>query len=312
MKKLTIIVPVYNVEKYLNKCLDSLVLQSEDKCEIILIDDGSTDLSSQICEEYERKYNNVVCYHKSNGGLSDARNYGIDKASGEYIWFIDSDDFLCDNGVNEILNLIEYCNSDVLVCKSKVIDEKNKVYDECIYSIVEKEYGVDEYFELLAKNPKGVIFCAQYHICKTKLIKENSIYFLKGIIHEDELWTPQILMSAKKIYYSDLNIYYHFMRNDSIMHATKIEQSGRCYLIVANTLFEIFEKNKDKNLKYLNDRCVNMYLQAVWKSPQYVKNTFKYRLNLLKKSLYIKTRIKSLLYLLFPNLYLKIHSIVKE
>lgn len=92
--KFSIIVPVYNVERYLSRCIESLINQTYSNIEILLIDDGSSDQSPEICDEYSKKYGNIVVYHKKNGGLSDARNYGLERASGEYILFVDSDDYI--------------------------------------------------------------------------------------------------------------------------------------------------------------------------------------------------------------------------
>ncbi|MBQ5852329.1 MAG: glycosyltransferase family 2 protein, partial [Lachnospiraceae bacterium] len=91
---ISIVVPVYNVEKYLERCVDSLINQTYENIEILLIDDGSKDNSGQMCDEYANKDSRITVYHKENGGLSDARNYGMDRAKGEYIIFIDSDDYV--------------------------------------------------------------------------------------------------------------------------------------------------------------------------------------------------------------------------
>ena len=104
MDLITIVVPVYKVEKYLKKCVDSLLCQTYKNIEIILVDDGSPDTCPQLCDEYAQKNSNVVTYHKPNGGLSDARNYGVQKASGDWIVFVDSDDYVESSYVEDLWN----------------------------------------------------------------------------------------------------------------------------------------------------------------------------------------------------------------
>ena len=108
----SVIVPVYKVEPYLRECLDSIITQTYTNLEIILVDDGSPDNSGQICEDYARKDSRITVYHKENGGLSDARNYGIDRCNGEYITFVDSDDVLKSNFVSTLMELIEQYDAD--------------------------------------------------------------------------------------------------------------------------------------------------------------------------------------------------------
>ena len=111
---LSIVVPVYKVEAYLNECISSIVDQIDDNVEVILVDDGSPDNCPQICDSWAEKYNNnIKVFHKSNGGLSDARNFGLINASGEYVWCVDSDDKLLPNAVKTVLEVINKQNVDV-------------------------------------------------------------------------------------------------------------------------------------------------------------------------------------------------------
>lgn len=116
LDKISIIVPVYNVEQYITRCIESITSQTYRNIEILLIDDGSTDNSGNICDEYQKKDSRVMTFHKTNGGLSDARNYGIKHASGQYLCFVDSDDYISKHMV-EILynNLIKY-SADISAC----------------------------------------------------------------------------------------------------------------------------------------------------------------------------------------------------
>lgn len=306
--KLSIIIPVYNVEKYLEKCLNSIISQNLSRCEILLIDDGSPDNCGAICDLYAKKYDRIQSFHKENGGLSDARNYGIDKSNGEFIWFIDSDDYLEPNSIPKLLELIDNHNADVFVCQSKTVNELGETRDEKIYTINEKIYSNREYMEALNNNPRSVIFCAQYHIVKKKIITDNNLKFYKGILHEDELWTPQILLNASTIYYTGLNIYYHFMREGSIMHSKNWTKSGESDLIVSRELLKIYDNSNRDDLLYLRDHMVDTYLQSIWKISNFSQMNPWPRLAPLHNSYYLKTVLKSLLFTISPKLYLIIHK----
>ena len=116
--KVSVIVPVYNVEKYIKKCLNSLVNQTLDEVEIVVVNDGSPDNSQKIIDEYTKKYKNIKSYVKENGGLSDARNYGIKRATGKYISFVDSDDYIRKDMLEKMYNYAIQKNFDVVVCDS--------------------------------------------------------------------------------------------------------------------------------------------------------------------------------------------------
>jgi glycosyltransferase len=309
-KYLSIIIPIYNVEKYLERCLNSILEKKED-FEIILVDDGSKDMSAKICKEYEQKYKNVSYYYKENGGASDARNYGMKFAKGDYIWFIDSDDYITTYSITEIINIIQNKKDDVIVCQSKKVFEDGNIIDECNYSIKQGEYTSHEFMSQLKENPKSVIFCPQYYIVRREFVINNKIYFHKGIIYEDELWIPQLLIKAKKIYYSGLNIYFHCMRNESVMHSTDLEKCGYSAWVVANELFKIYGESDRKDLEFLRDRCTNILLQAVWKNTKVV-SLYDIRKVPIKNAYYLKTKIKSMLYFISPKYYIFIHNILKK
>ncbi|MBE6149307.1 MAG: glycosyltransferase [Firmicutes bacterium] len=311
--KISIVIPVYNVEKYLKRCLDSIVNQKSDFIEIVLVDDGSSDKSSIICEEYSKKYSYIKAFSKSNGGASSARNYGIKKATGQYIWFIDSDDKIKNGCLNDIKNILERIKPDVVISQSKKVLENGDMIDECIYTIPEGEYNSCQFMKVLKRNPKSVIFAPQYYIVKRDFIIKNNIYFYEGIIHEDELWIPQLLIKSNKIYYSNLNIYYHYMWEGSVMHSTKREKSGRSCLIVSNNLCKFFNNSKRNDLEFLRDKNANTFLQAVWKIPNFLNNKENIKRTMpLKNSYYFNTRLKSFIYFISPKLYLFIHNTIQK
>ena len=130
MKKVSIIVPVYNVEKYLAKCLDSLVNQTLEDVEIIVVDDGSRDNSKQIIDEFQTKYpDKIKSFVKENGGLSDARNFGLDRANGEYIGFVDSDDYVTAEMFEEMYSLAQKYDAEMVICNLQKVDENGKIHE---------------------------------------------------------------------------------------------------------------------------------------------------------------------------------------
>ncbi len=309
-KKLSIIIPVYNVKNYLPKCVDSLIAQKSNEIEIILVDDGSTDGSSELCDSYAQKTNIISTYHRENGGASDARNYGITKAKGEYIWFIDSDDFIEPDCIEKFITIMNEYKSDVIICQSKVVNLQGQIYDECKYTITAGEYSSDSFMSALKNNPKSVIFCPQCYMVRKQFILDENILFYKGIIHEDELWIPQLLIRAERIYYSGLNIYYHLMRETSVQHSSGLKRRGRSAYVVSSEILKILDSLPNRDFRFLRDHNINIFLQAVWKNPEYLKanNTIS-RFDVLRNSYYLKTRLKCLLYFLSPKAYLLVHSV---
>ena len=217
MKNLiSIIVPVYNVEKYLDKCINSLINQSYKNLEIILIDDGSNDNSREICDEYALEDNRIKVIHKENEGLSATRNLGIDISKGDYIIFIDSDDWVNKDIISKLLNLIKKYNSDIAVCDySLAYDENEHIEKEKIY---EKNFSSIDALKDLYERTGGVIksiSCCKLY--KRKLFKD--IVFPVGKIHEDEFVTYKLLYKAKRISYINEKLYYYRQRANSIMHS---------------------------------------------------------------------------------------------
>ena len=222
----SVIVPLYNVSAYLQKCIDSIIIQNFKDFEIILVNDGSTDNSGEICKDYAEKYSNIRYYDKENGGLSSARNFGIDKADGDYLLFVDSDDFLTDSGfLTKIYALI-----------------KNNACDFVMY--LPEEYNEDLSQRIKTHNPKCPILnktvnardaidyiygedcyntMAQTKIIRRKCLLENGLFFKPGIFHEDDEWIARALLSYPDVLISDITGYGYRHRQGSII-STKNEQ----------------------------------------------------------------------------------------
>ncbi len=216
---LSIILPIFNMEKHLNQCVDSILNQTYKDYELILVDDGSTDKSSQMCDEYAEQDNRVIVIHKENGGLSDARNTGVKVAKGEYIFFIDSDDFLDDNkALEKIVNRLKKSNADVLNFGfKKYYANEDKEYN---YFKIDKnmpiEYCKDEKgFEFLMQNSL-YIASAWNKVIRRQLFEKSDLSFKKGIYSEDIDWCARLLIVAKKFDFINESFYCYRQREGSI------------------------------------------------------------------------------------------------
>ena len=210
---ISVIVPIYNVEKYLARCVDSIVNQTYKNLEIILVDDGSPDRCPQMCDDYAKKDSRIKVVHKKNGGLSDARNAGMAVATGEYISFIDSDDYVSDDFFECLLDIMNKENSDIAECSVVKFYEDNR-FDEFSDDLSVKTYDTqDAMSALIAEN--------QFHqhvwnkLYKTELVKD--IPYAVGKLNEDEFWTYQVFGRANKVSKLNKTMYYYFQRNSSIM-----------------------------------------------------------------------------------------------
>ena len=257
--KLSIIIPVYKVEKYLNKCVDSLIAQKLLDTEILLIDDGSPDGCGKICDEYANKYDFIKAYHKSNGGLSDARNFGITKAQGNYIIFVDSDDY-----VDE-----KFCN---------IYGHLNDGFDAILFSwhveTLKSNYTVkNKQKEILSKKEiyKGLDICSKKNSACIKAIKrkfllENNLFFQNGFA-EDFNWTGRMFCHLNT--YKVVNLsYYHYIaeRPGSIMN---VYNKQRFYDIINHAKSiqkEMDQTNVDVKLREQLDKYIGFNIIRIFRN----------------------------------------------
>lgn len=210
--RVSIIVPVYNVENYLAKCLDSLVKQSLPDIEILVVNDGSKDNSEKIIEGYAQKYpEKIKAYTKENGGLSDARNFGIDRATGDYIGFVDSDDYVTETMFEEMLLLAEKHNAKMVISNIQKVDENGKVVQKLtqLPNMPEK---------ITLENNFSVFSDISYFACNKLFKKElfNQKRFKKGVHFEDIQLIPQLLLECETIAQTQNFHYQYLERTDSI------------------------------------------------------------------------------------------------
>lgn len=210
--KISVIIPVYNVESYLEKCVKSVVFQSYRNLEIILVDDGSTDKSDEMCDQLSKKYKNVFAFHKENGGLSSARNYGMEKMTGEYFFFIDSDDYIYYKTIEKMYFALKFLDVDIV---------------ECEYAKVTSDYGFNYTNQTVLRIDSSEEFLSHvikwkehYPMAWNKLYK-TSVFgkyrFREGRLNEDEFFINDWIVNTKKIGYLSLPLYYYRIRKDSIM-----------------------------------------------------------------------------------------------
>ncbi len=216
-KLVSIIVPVYNVESYLERCVRSLVNQTYLNIEIILVDDGSKDGSGRLCDQFSEQYTNVFSYHKENGGLSDARNYGLRKANGDLISFVDSDDWIDINMIRKLVDELEKFGADIVCCEYFQSDGINIVRKKLSGSVSCLE--TDGAIRILLAN-KMYKSHAWNKIFSAEILKNEQ--FPVGRYYEDIFVMHNWFKKAQKIVFLEEGLYYYFERSNSIIHTAKI------------------------------------------------------------------------------------------
>lgn len=210
--KVSIIVPVYNVENYLAKCLDSLINQTLQNIEILVVNDGSKDNSEQIIQNYAQKYpEKIKPFVKENGGLSDARNFGVDRATGDYIGFVDSDDYVTPTMFEEMVNLAEKHYSKMVICNIQKVDQNGNV--------TQKLTQIPNMPEKIDLNKNFSVFSDLSYFACNKLFKKelfNGKRFKKGAHFEDIQLIPQLLLECETIAQTQNFHYQYLERTDSI------------------------------------------------------------------------------------------------
>ena len=243
--KISIIVPVYNVEKYLERCVESLINQTHKNVEIILVDDGSKDNSGKLCDELAQRDSRIVVYHKENGGLSDARNYGIHKSTSDYVGFVDSDDFV-DEDMYEILlsNLLKY-DSEISFCRL------NDVYND---EITKDNTENKPYLMTSEQAIKMVLEAKVFSVTAVNKLYKKSLFaqirFDKGKIAEDAFIMVDLLSRCEKIAATEAKKYYYMHRENSI--------TTQKFTPKFLNVIEAYEKNA----KIVSDKYPNLKYQA--------------------------------------------------
>ena len=308
--KISVIVPVYNVERYLETCLLSVLSQTYRTLEIILINDGSNDESFEICKKLAKLDNRIIIFNQSNQGLSATRNRGLQIATGRYILFIDSDDFIDPNMIEVLYSNLVNENADISLCTKRVLRiEKNTIEKhKKIYRVFDKNKAV---IELL----KSELF--DFGVTDKLFPKEffNDIDFELDRINEDYVPTTKVFLKAEKIVYDSRPLYFYRKRAESI--TTKAFSSKRLDILHAMNQIKVIIKNYDaKIMSYYNRLDCIIIMRLAYDLISLDKNQFHSELNILiyrakqyRKDLFInrtlslRRRFELLLFFTSPVIY---------
>lgn len=302
--KFSIIIPVYNVEAFLDECVESVINQTFDNFEIILVDDGSTDSSGKICDNWAEMSDKIKVVHQTNGGLSKARNVGIRKAQGEYLIFLDSDDFWRDATVLETIDRrVNHNNLDLLCFGYQEFDDKTKKFGKALFGEAsifnERENKKSVLYTALQK---GVyVSSAWVKVLRRHFVIEHDLFFIENITSEDIDWSARILINLKSVRILPENLYVYRQRADSIVHTVKTKNLQ----MLADNIIRCVQLGKDisdKNCReiywnyvsyqyctFLIHACKNNKNEDVKKIIQEMKNfnwLLKYHLNKKVKMIY--------------------------
>ena len=310
--KISVIIPVYNVEQYLEKCLDSILNQTYKNIEIILVNDGSIDKSGLICDEYSRKYNNIKVFHKENGGVSSARNLGITVAKGEYITFADPDDFLNKDMYKILYENAKNYNSDITICSVNEIRENVIATEDNTGKInkYSKKDAINGYFNDIYPFNHNYLWNKLFKRAMFDEIKLNE----KITYQEDSEIMIKLLNLSENIIYVGIPLYNYDLRLGSLssgnISKSKITAERAFYSIYEYTKENICEYKDKALLKYIS-LVFNIVIEIIKSGDQYNDDYINigYRIKeiywqLIKtNSIPIKYKIHSTLIILSPRLY---------
>lgn len=315
---ISVIVPIYNVEKYLPECIDSIIKQTYKNIEIVLIEDGCTDNSGRICDEYTKKDERIKVIHKNYSGVSGARNAGLDEAKGKYISFVDSDDYINEQFLEKLYNAIIENNTQIAQCNFiRVDDNKNEIHRRGYTENLKTKSGYEMIKEIYTKK------CWENIIIWNKLYQRElfeGIRYPVGKIHEDEFVTPKILYNVNSIAIVEEYLYNYRKNQNSIM--------GKIFKVERLDEIEAYEERlkffEQKGEKELYELTMKTYLgeirECYMKTRTYIENSenvqkelvIKYRENykrVLKcKYIDIISKLKMSIFYISP----KLHYVIKQ
>ncbi len=254
---ISVIIPVYNVEKYLRECIDSVLNQTYTEYEIILVDDGSTDYSGKICDDYAEKYDCISVIHKENGGLSKARNFGIENSKGEYIYFLDSDDYIIPEAFEKLIFIIQKEKSDFVFFDSYSFADPEGSFEVNQNYIRKHSYKTDAGFKVLSElqNNKEYHSAVPLLFLKRDFYEKSELCFVPGILHEDMIFTYQAFFKAEAVSHCNEALYFRRYHKNSIMTSKKsVKHFEGCACVYRESV-----KFSDEN-KIINESAAKKYI----------------------------------------------------
>lgn len=272
-KMVSVIIPVYNTEQYIKTCYLSVINQSYSPIEIILIDDASTDNSKKIIQELKQKTNNrmIRCYYFSeNRGLSDVRNFGLEKSSGEYVAFLDSDDWYDSNFLAEMVDALEKNHADVSICS--ILSEKNNFSSSSIryfYNTTTSITG-DYALKLLSRSIRNDVYITPMvgnKLFRKNFLVDNKLQFIQRSCYEDDVFSFSLFALDPSVILVSKTAQHYLQREDSITHSfskKRIDDLINAFIILKNNLQEygIFNKYEKEYMAYF-DRCISTTYQCL-------------------------------------------------
>ena len=321
---ISVIVPVYRVEEYMERCVKSILSQTYKNLEVILVDDGSPDQCPAICDACAEKDVRVKVIHQENKGLSGARNAGIDAASGEYLAFVDSDDYVSPHFIEELYQLLQDTGCAIGQCRFSyvkgdgLVEEGDSAF--CIYrgeSLMEQLYGPEE---------KATCFVVAWNkLYRAELFKETGIRYPEGRIHEDEATTYRLFHEAKKLAFLDRALYGYYTENGgsitSVFSAKRLQWLTAHEERIAFLKKNGYEKLLPAAYRKLCDACITFYFRCTEqvKDAEELKKELRKRLETYRANgaawiaaLPLKTRMGYELFSMSPGLYAKMLQKMQE
>ena len=313
--KLSVVVPIYNVEVYLRRCLDSLINQTMDDYEVILIDDGSSDKSGAIADQYEKEYKIIKVIHQQNKGLSGARNTGLRAAHGKYVVFVDSDDWIEINTLKLLVNEAERWNLDVGVADFRYVYENGVETENLEKPLRCSEALTGPIFFKDSMKILSSLATVWKSIYRTSFLIENHLFFREGFNHEDEEWTPRVYLKAQRVKNIPIIFYNYFIHTDTISKDPKSFEKNSLDLI--SNCYELKKLSftvSDKELRELfQNRIASLFLSAFYKGRLY---SLKYK-SIVNRSFFADMYLSSankkkvILFSLNKRLYVFVNSMKK-
>lgn len=256
-QKISVIVPVYNVEKYLSRCIDSLIRQSYSNIEILLVDDGSKDESLSICKEYEAKDSRIHVFHKENEGLGLTRNYGVEQATGEYITFVDSDDYLTLDAIDSMVKKAVETDADVVIASHYYKNKKQEI------ELSERLYCGTEIKEILMVHMMGnngnqldaLSYTAWGKLYKKEIFTKNRLLFPseRKLIWEDLAFSVEAYPLCEKVYILHKPVYYYCFNEGSLTHTYNPNKINLVMILYRYMKKRIQELNLSADAKFRLD-----------------------------------------------------------